>query len=117
MDNCIFCKIIKKEVPANILWENDNFILFLDANPKGEGHSLLVPKKHFESLSEVSGIYKDKFVEAMQEAGDFLMDKYNAGGFNIVLNNGKVAGQVIPHIHFHFMPRKQGNKQRGLFLG
>jgi len=106
-EDCIFCKIVKGEIPCKKIWEDENFISFPDVNPLVKGHTLVIPKKHFEKLIDVENEISEKFISAIQKVGKILMEKYNCDGFNVVLNNGKSAGQIVPHIHFHILPRKK----------
>lgn len=114
---CIFCKIVKGEIPCDKIWEDENFLAFLDINPNAEGHTLVIPKEHFEKINDLEGIYSEKFISAISEVGKILMEKYNSEGFNVVLNNGKSAGQIVPHVHFHVLPRKEGDNKKGLVIG
>lgn len=117
MIDCIFCKIVNGEIPAVKVWEDENFIAFADVKPVGEGHTLIIPKKHFDTLMDLDEGTSGKYLEAIKKTGEILMGKYNAEGFNCVLNNGEVAGQVVKHVHFHILPRKNGDNQRGIFIG
>lgn len=117
MEDCIFCKIVWGEIPCDKIYEDENFIAFPDANPVEEGHTLVIPKKHFDNLLMVDGDSKKNFIEALQKVGRILIKKYNSTGFNLVLNNGEDAGQVVKHVHFHLLPRKKGDNKRGIFIG
>ncbi len=116
-DDCVFCKIAKGEISAEKIWEDEEFIAFSDANPKGEGHSLVIPKKHFETLMDLDENTSAKYVWAIRKTAEVLMSKYDCDGFNVVLNSGESAGQIVRHVHFHLLPRKQGDNKRGIFLG
>jgi len=91
MEDCIFCKIVGREIPGQKerIWEDDDFIFIKDINPVGEGHSLLITKKHFETLLDLDKDISYKYIEAIKKAGKILMKKYKGEGFNLVLNNGK----------------------------
>jgi histidine triad (HIT) family protein len=117
MDECIFCKIVKGEINSEKVWEDENFLSFLDANPVGEGHTLVISKKHFNTLMDLEKEISEKYIEAIQKVGKILIRKYNSDGFNLLLNNGESAGQIINHVHFHILPRKEGDGKRGIFLG
>ena len=117
MDDCIFCKIAKGEIPSTKVWEDENFIAFADANPVEEGHTLVIPKKHFDSLLDLDEETSGKFLNAVGETAKILVEKHKADGFNLLLNNGKAAGQVMGHVHFHLLPRKEGDNKRGIFIG
>jgi len=116
-EDCIFCKIARGEIPCEKVWEDKNFIAFLDTSPVGEGHTLVIPKKHFDSLMDLDKETSSDYIKALQEVGKILVEKYNGDGLNIVLNNGRSAGQVVEHVHFHLLPRKQGDNKRGVFIG
>src|SRR3990167_5597860 len=97
-ENCIFCKIVSGEIPAIKIWEDSEFISFADIKPVGEGHTLVIPKKHFNTLMEVDEHFSKRYINAIKKAGKILMEKYNANGFNAVLNNGESAGQIVNHV-------------------
>lgn len=104
MQECIFCKIINKEIKSEIVYEDDKFIAFKDINPQAPIHVLVVPKKHLENISVVTeesekilqGIFC--VVKKVAEKLDILKD-----GYRIVINNGKNAGQEVQHLHFHIL--------------
>ncbi len=106
---CVFCKIINKEIPAEILYEDKYVIVFLDINPISKGHSLVVPKKHFESLEDVDDKYLKKIITRIKKVSSILIKAVNKEGFNLLLNNKKAAGQLINHLHFHIIPRSLGD--------
>src|SRR3989304_6040701 len=112
---CIFCKIAKGEIPSAKIWEDSEFISFADIKPVGEGHTLVIPKKHFKTLMDLDERFSKKYIGAIKKTGEVLMKKYNAEGFNSVLNNGEAAGQIVNHVHFHLLPRKRGDNKRGIF--
>ena len=116
-ENCIFCKIVAGEIPSIKIWEDSEFISFLDTKPIGEGHTLVVPKKHFNTLMDLNKNVSKKYIDAIRKTGEVLMERYSSDGFNSVLNNGEAAGQVVNHVHFHLLPRKKGDKKRGIFIG
>jgi len=104
-DDCIFCKIVKGEIPAEIILEDDDFIVIKDVNPKVEGHSLVISKKHYETFLDMpSGLYLG-LLETAKEA----IEKLGVKDFNLVINNGKIAGQLVPHVHLHILPRKESD--------
>ena len=109
MENCIFCKIIKGEIPAEKIFENEEILAFLDINPVNPGHSLVIPKKHFENLVETPPEIACHMIKAAQKIGAVLNHSIEADGFNLSLNNGRSAGQVVSHVHLHVMPRFEGD--------
>ena len=109
MEDCIFCKIVKGEIPAEKIFESNNFIVIKDANPKTEGHSLVIPKEHYKTFLDMPASLFGEFLETAKEAVFKLLQQENAEGFNLVMNNYEVAGQIIPHAHLHILPRKKGD--------
>ena len=107
MTNCLFCKIISKEIPAEIVFEDEHSLAFLDINPRAKGHTLLIPKKHATDIRDLADVDQKAFMNSLQSLSTALMDY--SEGLNIVQNNGSVAGQVIFHLHFHLIPRRQGD--------
>jgi len=105
MDNCVFCKIIKGEINSARLYEDENSIAILDIKPasKHGGHVLIIPKKHFELITDIPDkLLKEISIFVKKISGALL--KFGEG-LNIVQNNKKTAGQIIPHVHFHLIPR------------
>jgi len=98
---CLFCKIVEKEIPANIEMENDEFLAFHDINPIAPIHLLIIPKKHVESFQEVSGETMANMTNFMQElAKKMALDK---DGYRLLTNIGENGGQEIKHLHFHMV--------------
>ncbi len=107
MDNCIFCKIISGKIPCDKVYEDAKTLAFLDANPASLGHSLVVSKNHYETFDEMrEDDVKSLTVTAYKIAKAF---KKISEGYNIIQNNKKVAGQVVPHVHFHIVPRSEND--------
>ena len=112
MFECVFCKIARKESPASIVYEDDQVVAFLSNRPVNVGHTLVVPKKHYENVYEVPEdeiAYLFKIVKRIAHA---VKDATNAEGIRIVQNNGEVAGQVVFHFHVHVIPMKPHNRFR-----
>jgi histidine triad (HIT) family protein len=109
MEECIFCKIAKGEVPVEKVYENDNFLSFPDANPVIEGHTLVIPKKHFKTALDLPNTLGGELLDCIKKTTLVLLDKNKADGFNLVSNNFPSAGQAVHHVHFHIMPRKEGD--------
>ena len=105
-EHCVFCQIIRKESPANFVYEDDHVVAFLTNRPVNEGHTLVVPKKHYENIYEVPDeelAYLSKVVKRVAVA---VRDSMAADGIRVVQNNGSAAGQVIFHYHVHIIPMK-----------
>lgn len=103
--NCLFCKLVLKEIPTEILFENEKAISILDINPIHFGHALVIPKRHSVNfLDSNSDDFKGIF-EVAQIVAKGLSKLLNLQGFNFVSNNGEIAGQSIFHFHIHIIPR------------
>ncbi len=111
MNDCIFCKIINKEIPARIVADNKNAIAFLDVAPCSDGHTLIIPKKHYKNLSSTP---KEVLADVMSLAKDVveIIEKTNLHpyGYNYLSNEGDVAGQLVFHFHLHVIPKYGKNE-------
>jgi len=103
--DCIFCDIIGKKESAEILYENDRVISFLDIRPVNYGHTLVIPKTHYENFLSVPPEEMEALILATQKLSNAIVKSLIPDGFNIVVNNGIAAGQSIFHFHFHIIPR------------
>ncbi len=110
--DCLFCKIAAHEVDSNIVYEDDKVIAFLDINPVNPGHVLVVPKHHAEQLLELPDEDLFPVMTVTKKVMKALMDQPDVDGVNIMQNNYTAAGQVVPHVHFHVIPRKTGDGHR-----
>ncbi|MBI5159690.1 HIT family protein [Candidatus Micrarchaeota archaeon] len=102
---CIFCKIIKKEIPANIVFENEHALSFLDINPANKGHALIIPKKHAETTLDLNEKELKELVVVVLKVAKAVKKTTGSQAFNIIQNDGKLAGQLVMHAHFHIVPR------------
>ena len=109
MDNCIFCKIVSGDIPAKIVYEDDFTIAFLDISPCAEGHTVVIPKKHFELFTDMDDEDAGNLFASVNKVANAVEKALNTDGSNIGLNNGKAAGQEVPHVHVHIIPRKEGD--------
>jgi|TARA_B100001094_G_scaffold5802_1_gene5172 histidine triad (HIT) family protein len=100
MDDCIFCKIVKKEIPASIVYEDDELMAFKDINPIDKVHLLIIPKQHIESLLICDPMHKD-ILSKMLLLAPKLAIEFGLKGFRTMINSGKEGGQEVFHIHFH----------------
>ncbi len=112
--NCLFCKIISGEVPSKRVYEDDSVYAFLDIYPASEGHTLVAPKKHFSSFTDMNAEDVARLFEAARKITAAVEIAFLAEGSNIGINNGEVAGQEVPHVHVHVIPRKKGDGGRGI---
>ena len=108
MEDCLFCKIIRKEINSDIVYETDNVLVFKDVNPKAPVHLLMVPKKHISSIMEIDKMDSPGMEGMMkivvQVASELGLDK---NGFRVVTNTGPDAGQSVGHLHFHILGKRK----------
>ncbi len=107
--NCVFCKIIRREISSVDLYEDDLVLAFLDIAPVNKGHALVIPRQHHVSLTTVPDQCLARMMEMAPRIGAALMRAVDADGFNLMLANGPCAGQVVPHAHLHIIPRHAGD--------
>jgi len=112
MENCIFCKIIKGEIPSYKVFENDKVIVILDINPANKGHLLVIPKSHSETIFDIN---EEDFIEVMKVVKKLSRIFEDYDGLNILQNNKEQAGQVVKHYHVHLIPREKGDETRVFF--
>ena len=105
MDNCIFCKIINKDIPSNIVYEDDKFLAFLDIAKATNGHTILIPKKHYKNVLECDDELLGEMMIVAKKIASNLLTKLGADGCNILTNCNEVAGQTCFHFHIHIIPR------------
>jgi len=104
MEACLFCKIIKKEIPSSIVFENENILAFNDINPQAPIHILLIPKEHVASLNEIPEEKKDILSDLLLRARQIAEEKGIAQtGYRLVLNTEKDSGQEVFHVHLHLL--------------
>jgi len=105
MDDCLFCKIIKGEIPSHKVYEDANVLAFLDITPVNPGHVLLVPKKHSRNILEIDDNNFRELAPLIKKIARAVKEGMGADGINIHINNEPAAGQVIFHTHIHIIPR------------
>lgn len=110
MADCIFCQIVKGDIPSNRVYEDKEFLAFLDINPVNKGHVLIVPKRHYENSLETPEELLGGIVALAKKIGLALKKAVGAQGVNFGVNNGAAAGQVIFHTHWHVIPRFESDK-------
>jgi len=106
---CIFCKIVNGEMPSYKVYEDDRVLAFLDIYPAAHGHTLLIPKKHYANIEETPEDELAYLMKIVKKIGFMMKENLGAEGYNVCENNDPVAGQEIPHLHFHIVPRKEGD--------
>ncbi len=109
MEECIFCKIIKGELPAQKVYEDPKVLAFLDINPVNRGHVLVIPKEHYMNMLDAPLEVVENMLFVVKKIAPVVMNAVGANGFNFNSNHGRAAGQVVDHIHFHIVPRFDGD--------
>ena len=108
-DECIFCKIIAGDIPCNRIYEDDAVLAFLDIRPVSDGHCLVIPKRHFAKLHECPAEIFGALGKCVGKIADAVVKAVGAEGYNVLCNNGRAAGQLVDHVHFHVIPRNSGD--------
>lgn len=107
--DCIFCEIATKSSEAEIVFENEKYIAFLDINPVNYGHTLVMPKKHFDNFLTVPVEDMKELTKLTQYLSGAIKRALKADGFNVISNNGTAAGQSVFHFHYHIIPRYEND--------
>lgn len=108
-NNCIFCKIAAGEIPSKTLYEDEKFRVILDLGPATKGHGLILPKNHFANLYELPEETAGDVMKLAKKMATIMTDRLGCQGFNLVQNNGEVAGQTVFHFHMHLIPRYEND--------
>jgi len=106
---CIFCKMINKDFPTRAVYEDEKTFAFLDIKPVNPGHILVIPKKHYANIEDISAEDLVAVILTVKKMGALLKTKLGVAGYNIMENNDPVAGQNVAHLHFHVIPRHEGD--------
>lgn len=109
MNDCLFCKIVAGEIPAKKVYEDNNFLAFLDINPVNLGHTLVVPKQHFVNIFDIPEATASQIGPVIKKLSQAVKDGTQADGVNVIINNETAAGQLIFHAHVHLIPRYLGD--------
>ncbi|MFH1226889.1 MAG: HIT domain-containing protein [Planctomycetota bacterium] len=109
MSDCIFCKIVSGQLPSTKLYEDAAALAIMDISPIAPGHALLLSKKHYATLIDAPAAELAGLAAALLKVVPAMLKGTGAEGFNIVQNNQRCAGQLVPHLHFHIVPRKPGD--------
>jgi histidine triad (HIT) family protein len=105
IENCIFCKIVNNQIPSKIIFENDLCLAFLDISPISKGHTIIIPKRHYDNIEDISEQDLASIFKVVKKIAILIHQKLNIDGYNILQNNYKAAGQEINHFHIHIIPR------------
>lgn len=108
--NCIFCKIANKEIPGKVVYEDDVCMAFLDLSQVTDGHTLVIPKTHYDNFLEVDEQVLAHMIKVSKKVGNKLVEKLGAKGMNILSNANEIAGQTVKHFHIHLIPRYEENE-------
>lgn len=109
MEDCIFCRIISKEIPAYLIHEDEKTVAFLDITPRAPGHAVVIPKRHSPNIVDLPTEEVAPLFAAVKKVAERLTQVLHPDGFTIGVNQGAVSGQTVPHIHVHVMPRYEGD--------
>lgn len=104
-DDCIFCKILKGDIPSYKVYEDDSFIGILDINPSAKGHVIIIPKNHAANIFELPEKDAKEIFVVAKKIAEAIKKAYQPDGINILQNNGEAAGQTVFHLHVHVIPR------------
>jgi len=108
-EDCIFCAIVDGEIPSRSVYEDEDVMAFLDANPLAPGHTLVIPKEHHETLGDLPEDAGSRVFETLHRLAPEIEAAVDADGSNVAFNNGEAAGQEVPHVHGHVIPRFEGD--------
>ena len=106
---CIFCKIVAGEIPAARIYEDDTILSFLDIGPVNRGHTLVIPKAHFERVDQCPAQVLTAIAAQLGRIAQAVVQASACEAYNVLCNNGRAAGQVVDHVHFHIIPRNSGD--------
>lgn len=113
-DNCIFCKLANGQIPTNSIYEDDDFNVILDASPATKGHALILPKEHYANIFEIDEAILGKAAKLAKKIMIKEKDNLKCDGYNLLQNNGEVAGQTVFHFHMHLIPRYESDENKDI---
>ncbi len=109
VSGCLFCKMVAGQIPVTKIYEDDVVLSFLDIGPVSDGHALVIPKQHFEKLHDCPSELLGEVCLRLGRIAAAVAKAMNSDGYNVLCNNGRAAGQLIEHLHFHIIPRNSGD--------
>lgn len=109
MASCIFCKIVKEEIPCYKVYEDKDNLAFLDIQPCAQGHTVVISKTHAATIAELDNDKLQSLILAVKKATAKITGKMHPAGFTIGINHGEISGQTVPHLHIHIFPRYPGD--------
>lgn len=107
--DCIFCKIAAGQIPCEKVYEDENVLAFLDIGPLSEGHTLVIPRQHYTKIHECPAQVLAQVGSVLPKVVGAVFGVIDSDGYNVLCNNGRAAGQLVEHLHFHIIPRKAGD--------
>lgn len=107
---CLFCKIVKGEIPAEVVYEDDHTLAFLDITPKAPGHTMVIPKVHAQSIADLPEREIGPLFASVRKMAERLTQVLKADGLTIGINQGEASGQVVEHLHVHLLPRFRNDR-------
>ena len=107
--DCIFCKIVAGQIPSTKVYEDNDVLAFMDIGPIIKGHVLVIPKKHYDPVTETPDAVLQHLIVVVKKIAAAQRKALKTDGCNIIQNNGRVSGQAVPHLHFHVIPRFEGD--------
>jgi histidine triad (HIT) family protein len=107
--SCVFCKIVAGQIPCHKVFEDGDTLAFLDVGPLAEGHLLVIPKEHYARMDEMPSELAGRVMAHLPRLSAIVSQVTGKSGFNVLQNNDTVAGQLVPHVHFHIIPRAAGD--------
>ncbi len=108
-DDCVFCKMVAGEIPVTKIYEDEAVLCFLDIGPLSDGHTLVIPKQHFGQLHECPAEVLSQVGSQLGKIAKAVAAAMDSDGYNVLCNNGRAAGQLVEHVHFHIIPRNTGD--------
>ncbi len=107
--DCIFCRIVAGQIPVAKVYEDQDVLAFLDIGPVSDGHTLVIPKAHYGTVDECPAEILGNLVHPICRIAKAVVAATQCDGYNVLCNNGRAAGQVVHHVHFHVIPRTTGD--------
>lgn len=107
--DCVFCKIVQSEIPSCTIYQDAQVYAFLDIGPVSPGHCLVIPRDHYADLVDCPGPILAALARRLGPLARAIVKATGADGYNVLSNNGRAAGQLVEHVHFHIIPRRQGD--------
>ena len=108
-DDCVFCKMVAGQIPVTKIYEDEVVLAFLDIGPISDGHTLVIPTQHFEKLHDCPAELLGQVGSRLGRIARAVAAGISSDGYNVLCNNGRAAGQVVEHLHFHIIPRNTGD--------